>query len=62
MSGNMTPMEAYDVIFNCMQELRYIRKELFPKGKAYCDRELEATVIVFEALRRMEEEDIGRKK
>ena len=53
----MRPMEAYDVIFMCLEELRHMRKGIYPHGMAYCEREVEATVIMFEALRRMEEKD-----
>lgn len=51
----MKPLEAYAVISRCMTELHEIRKEIYPKGKAYSQQEISAQVIAFEALRRMEE-------
>lgn len=53
----MTPMEAYRVISQCMSELQTMRKAIFPQGKAYSQDEVKAQVMVFEALRKMEEDE-----
>lgn len=52
----MTPMEAWRIISQCMDELVRLRQTAFQKSKAWTHIETEAQVIAFEALRRMEED------
>lgn len=62
MNINMTPMEAYRIISGCMDELVRMRLTMMPKAeKAWSEDEIVAQVIAFQALRRMEENDDGRK-
>ena len=55
MSG-MKPLEAYRIISQSLNELHHFRRDIFPNGKSYSQQEIEAQVIAFEALRRMEED------
>ena len=55
----MTPLEAYRVISRCMTELQQMRQAIYPKGKSYSQEEVSAEVIAFEALRRMEEDELA---
>lgn len=49
-------------ISGCMDELVRMRLALLPKAeKAWSEDEVTAQVIAFQALRRMEENDAGRK-
>ena len=52
----MKPLEAWRIIIGCMNELVNIRKSLYPQGKGYSQEEVEAEVMCFEALRKLEEE------
>lgn len=52
----MKPLEAWHIISSCMNELANMRKVLYPNGKGYSQEEIQAEVICFEALRKMEEE------
>lgn len=52
----MKPLEAWRIISGCMNELSSIRKSMYPQGKGYSQQEVEAQVICFEALRKLEEE------
>lgn len=52
----MTPLEAWSIISQCMDELVRMRQDAYPNTKAWSHIETEAQVIAFEALRRMEEE------
>ena len=62
MTINMTPMEAYRIISGCMDELVRMRLALMPKAdKAWSEDETMAQVIAFQALRKMGENDDGRK-
>ena len=56
--GRMKPLEAYHVISDCMNELASIRSSIC--GKGYSQEEVTAQVVCFEALRRMEEDELGR--
>lgn len=51
----MKPLEAWRIVSGCMNELVNIRQSLYTKGKGYSQEEIEAQVICFEALRRMQE-------
>ena len=51
----MTPMEAYSIISRAMTELTYLRQNYYPNGQGWSREETTAQVIMFEALRRMEE-------
>ena len=51
----MTPLEAWQIISDCMKELVDIRQSR--GGKGYSQEEAQAEVICFEALRRMEESE-----
>ena len=51
----MKPLEAWRIISGCMEELASIRKSLYPQGKGYSQEEIEAQVMCFEALRKLEE-------
>lgn len=53
----MKPMEAYGIISRCMNELMHLRSAYFPPGKGYSKEEITAQIIVFDALRRMEQEE-----
>ena len=53
----MSPMEAYGIISRMYSELHTMRVALYPAIRPYSQEEVTAQVIVFEALRRMEEED-----
>ena len=50
-------MEAYSIISRMYSELHMTRMAISPTAKPYSKEEVEAQVIAFEALRRMEEED-----
>ena len=52
----MKPMEAWRIISGCMNELVNIRQSLYPQGKGYSQEEIEAQVMCFEALRKIQEE------
>lgn len=52
----MKPLEAWRIISGCMDELVNIRQSVYPKGKGYSHEEVEAQVICFEALRKMQED------
>lgn len=52
----MTPLEAWSVISQCMDELMIARHAINPMTKGNSHLEIEAQVIAFEALRRMEED------
>lgn len=52
----MKPLEAWRIISGCMNELANIRQSLYPQGKGYSQEEVEAQVMCFEALRKMQEE------
>lgn len=54
--GRMKPLEAWRIISECMNELVNIRQALCPQGKGYSMEEVEAEVMCFEALRKLEEE------
>lgn len=54
----MKPLEAWHIIRGCMSELANIRSTIC--GKGYSQEEVTAQVICFEALRRMEEDELGR--
>ena len=61
----MTPMDAYHVLSEMHHDLAALRMALYPGSLGYSHREIEAQVIAFEALRRMEENEsanIGRNK
>lgn len=49
----MKPLEAWRIISGCLNELVNIRASICSKG--YSQEEVEAQVICFEALRKMEE-------
>ena len=53
--GRMKALEAWRIISGCMNELVNIRQSLYPQGKGYSKEEIEAQVICFEALRKLEE-------
>ena len=53
----MQPCEAYTIISRCLDELARLRETVYIRGKGYSQQEVEAQVICFEALRRMQEED-----
>ena len=53
----MTPNEAYSVISRAMTDLTYLRQHFYPNGQWWNHEETMAQVIVFEALRRMEEDE-----
>lgn len=57
----MKPLEAYRIIIGCMNELCNIRQSLYPKGKGYSQEEVEAQVMCFEALRRLQEDTFVEK-
>ena len=52
----MKPLEAYSIISRVFDDLIRMRRELLGT-KGYSRDEIEAQVIAFEALRRMEEEN-----
>ena len=52
----MKPLEAWRIISGCMVELVNIRQSLYTKGKGYSQEEVEAQVMCFDALRKLEEE------
>lgn len=54
--GTMRPMEAWRIISGIMSELSIMRKSLYAKSKCFCDDEITAMIMAFEALRRMEED------
>ena len=58
----MSPMEAYSIISRMYSELHMTRTAISPTAKPYSKEEVEAQVIAFEALRRMEEEDDNNHK
>lgn len=53
----MSPMEAYHVLSSMHHDLAALRIALIPGSKGYSHKEIEAQVIAFEALRRMEENE-----
>lgn len=53
----MTPMEAYRVLSSMHHDLASLRIMLYPGSKGYSNEEIQAQVIAFEALRRMEENE-----
>lgn len=53
----MKPLEAWRIIGGCMNALVNIRQSLYPQENGYSQEEVEAEVICFEALRKMEEEE-----
>lgn len=53
----MTPMEAYQVLSSMHHDLAALRQTLYPGSLGYSHKEIEAQVIAFEALRRMEEKE-----
>ena len=53
----MKPLEAYRVISLSFNELHHFRASIYPNGQSYSHEEIEAQVIAFEALRRMEEQE-----
>lgn len=55
----MKPLEAYSIISRMAEELRQLRICFYQPTKGYSKDEIEAQVIAFEALRRMQE---GEKK
>lgn len=55
-TSEMSPMEAWRIISQCMQELVRCRQAMYPGSKGWCEQEAKAEVIAFEALRRMEED------
>lgn len=52
----MKPLEAWYIISSCMNELANIRQALYPQSKGYSQEEVQAEVICFEALRKLQEE------
>ena len=53
----MKPLEAWRIISSNMNELERYRQILTNGGKGYSQEEVQAEVMCFEALRRMEEEN-----
>lgn len=53
----MQPCEAYTIISRCLDELALFREAVYIRGKGYSQQEIQAQVICFEALRRMQEEN-----
>lgn len=53
----MTPLEAYRVLSSMHHDLAALRIAAYPGSKGYSHEEIEAQVIAFEALRRMEEKE-----
>lgn len=51
--SKLTPIEAWHIISGCMNELANIRAAIC--GQGFSQEEVQAEVICFEALRRMEE-------
>lgn len=52
----MTPFETYRIISGCMDELVRFRQLAYPQAQGWNRDETVAQVIVFEALRRMQEQ------
>ena len=53
----MKPLEVWRIISSNMNELANMRNALYPQGKGYSQGEVQAEVMCYEALRRMEEEN-----
>ncbi len=56
----MTPLEAWRIISADLAQLYKMRKAISDTEKGYTSAEVEAEVICFEALRRMEREGKGK--
>lgn len=53
----MKPLEAYHIISQCIDELARLRHSFYGHTKGYTQEEIAAQVVMFEALRRMEEDE-----
>lgn len=60
--STMTPMEAWSIISSNMSELLRFRIAVSGNQRAYTEKEMEAEVIAFAALKEMEERMDGGKK
>ncbi len=54
----MTPLEAYRIISGCMHELVGFRQLAYPRTQGWNHDEITAQVIMFEALRQMQEGEV----
>lgn len=57
----MQPLEAWNIISKDMAELYMLRQKMYPNMKHYSDSETEAEVLVFGALKQMEERELRLK-
>ena len=53
----MKPLEAWRIIGRCMNALVNIIQSLYPQENGYSQEEIEALVMCFETLKKLEESE-----